>query len=207
VKNRELWEDQIRACLAFYQIPADRPLAVQISRFDRWKDPGGVIEAVRLARKEVGCTLVLLGSTAVDDPEADVILETIHSSADERIVVVSVEDPLLVNALQRQAAVVLQNSIREGFGLTVTEAMWKGAAVIGGNVPGIRRQIRNGENGFLVETVEQTAERIVQLLQAPVLRKKIGAAARESVRENFLLSRLVDDWIDLLGSATAPQAL
>src|SRR5205814_1156754 len=121
--------------------------------------------------------------------------------------VVSVEDPLLVNALQRQAAVVLQKSIREGFGLTVTEAMWKGAAVIGGNVPGIRRQIRNGENGFLVETVEQTAERIVQLLQAPVLRKKIGAAARESVRENFLLSRLVDDWIDLLGSATAPQAL
>jgi trehalose synthase len=89
----------------------------------------------------------------------------------------------------------------------VTEAMWKGAAVIGGDVPGIRRQIRNGENGFLVETVEQTAERIVQLLQAPVLRKKIGAAARASVRENFLLSRLVEDWIDLLGSATAPQGL
>ena len=106
------------------------------------------------------CTLVLLGSTAVDDPEADVILETIHSSVDERIRVVSIEDPLLVNALQRQAAVVLQKSIREGFGLTVTEAMWKGAAAIGGNVPGIRRQIRNGENGFLVETIQQTAERL-----------------------------------------------
>lgn len=86
VKNRELSEDQIRDCLAFHQIPTDRPLVVQISRFDRWKDPGGVTEAVRLARKEAGCTLVLLGSTAVDDPEADVILETIHSSADERIV-------------------------------------------------------------------------------------------------------------------------
>jgi trehalose synthase len=123
-----------------------------------------------------------------DDPEAELILEMIHSSADERIVVVSVEDGLLVNALQRQAAVVLQKSIREGFGLTVTEAMWKGAAVIGGNVAGIRRQITDGENGFLVDTIEETAERIVWLLQAPVLRQRIGAAARETVRANFLLS-------------------
>jgi trehalose synthase len=200
VKNQELSEDQIRTCLSSHGIPTDRPLVVQISRFDRWKDPGGVIEAIRLARKEVDCTLVLLGNTAEDDPEAEVILETIHSSADERIIVLSIEDPLLVNALQRQAAVVLQKSIREGFGLTVTEAMWKGAAVIGGNVAGIRRQIRDGETGFLVETIEQTAERIVQLLQAPALRQRIGAAAMESVRENFLLSRVAEDWIDVLGS-------
>ena len=205
VKNRELSKDEILACLAHHRIPTDRPLVVQISRFDRWKDPGGVIEAVRFARKQVDCTLVLLGNTAVDDPEAEVILETIHSSADERIVVISVEDPLLVNALQRQAAVVLQKSIREGFGLTVTEAMWKGAAVIGGNVAGIRRQISDGENGFLVDTVEQTAERIVQLLKDPVLRQKIGAAARETVRENFLLSRLTEDWIDLLGAQIDPD--
>jgi trehalose synthase len=138
IKNRELSDDEVRACLAHYRIPTDRPLVVQISRFDRWKDPGGVIDAVRLARKEVDCTLVLLGNTADDDPKAQVILETIHTATDERIVVVSVEDPLLVNALQRQAAVVVQKSIREGFGLTVTEAMWKGAAVIGGNVSGIR---------------------------------------------------------------------
>src|SRR5215471_7531166 len=104
-KNRQLTDEEVRSCLAEHRIPTDRPLVVQISRFDRWKDPGGVIEAVRLARKEVDCTLVLLGNTAVDDPEAEVILETIHSSADERIVVVSVEDGLLVNALQRQAAV------------------------------------------------------------------------------------------------------
>ena len=206
VKNRELSEDQIRACLAYHRIPTDRPLVVQISRFDRWKDPGGVIEAVRLAHKHVDCTLVLLGNTAVDDPEAEAILETILSSADERIVVVSVEDSILVNALQRQAAVVLQKSIRGGFGLTVTEAMWKGAAVIGGNVAGIRRQIIDGENGFLVETVEQTAERLVQLLQAPALRQRIGAAARETVRNNFLLSRLAEDWIGLLGSPIDPEA-
>lgn len=199
-KNKELSEEEIRACLAYHQIPTDWPLVVQISRFDRWKDPGGVIEAVRLARKKVDCTLVLLGSPAIDDPEAEVILETINGSADERVVVVSVEDPLLVNALQRQAAVVLQKSIREGFGLTVTEAMWKGAAVIGGNVPGIRRQIRDGENGFLVDSIEQTAERLVQLLEAPALRHKIGAAARDTVRNDFLLSRLAEDWIDLLGS-------
>src|SRR5207237_9662589 len=134
-------EREIDACLAHYDIPLERPLVVQISRFDRWKDPGGVIDAVRLARREADCTLVLLGNTAADDPEADVILETIHSSVDEHIMVVSVEDAVLVNALQRRAAIVVQKSIREGFGLTVAEAMWKGAAVIGGNAAGIRRQI------------------------------------------------------------------
>jgi trehalose synthase len=198
-KNRDLSDEEVRSCLAEHDIPTDRPLVVQISRFDRWKDPGGVIEAVREARKQIDCTLVLLGNTALDDPEGEVILETIHSSADEGIVVVSVDDPLLVNALQRNATVVLQKSIREGFGLTVTEAMWKGAAVIGGNVGGIRRQIKNGENGFLVDTVEQTAERIVQLVKDEVLRARMGAAARESVRRDFLLSRLAENWIDLLG--------
>jgi trehalose synthase len=173
-------------------------LIVQVSRFDRWKDPAGVIEAFRKARKVVDCTLVLLGSMAVDDPEADVILETIHSSVDERLLVLTVDDATLVNALQRRAAVVLQKSIREGFGLTVTEAMWKGAAVVGGNVGGIRRQITDGENGFLVNTVDEAAERIVQLLRDAELRRKLGANAQSVVRENFLLTRLMEDWIDLL---------
>ena len=102
---------------------------------------------------------------------------------------------MLVNALQRHAAVVLQKSIREGFGLTVTEAMWKGAAVIGGNVGGIRRQIDNGKNGLLVAT----AERIVQLLVDRSLRRQLGNRAKEKVRETFLLSRLLEDWLDLLG--------
>ena len=107
---------------------------------------------------------------------------------------------MLVNALQRTAAVVLQKSTREGFGLTVTEAMWKGAAVIGGNVGGIRRQIRHGENGFLVDTVEEAAERIVQVLNDQMLRERLGAQARETVRQSFLMSRLLEDWIDLIGS-------
>jgi trehalose synthase len=201
-KNRELSDAEIEECLAHYRIPTDRPLVAQISRFDPWKDPAGVIEAFRIAREQVDCTLVLVGSTALDDPEAGVILETIQSSVDEQVIVLTVEDAKLVNALQRRAAVVLQKSIREGFGLTVTEAMWKGAAVIGGNVGGIRRQIKDGENGFLVDSVEQAAERIVQLLKDAQLRERLGSRARETVRNNFLMSRLVEDWIDLLAALT-----
>jgi trehalose synthase len=197
-KNCELSDDEITECLMRHDIPTDCPLIVQVSRFDKWKDPAGVIEAFHTARKQVDCTLVLLGNHAIDDPEGQVLLETIHSSVDERLIVISVDDPMLVNALQRRAAVVLQKSIREGFGLTVTEAMWKGAAVIGGNVGGIRKQIRDGENGFLVDTVDQTAERIVQLLKDSKLRERLGSNARETVRQNFLMSRLAEDWIDLL---------
>jgi trehalose synthase len=199
-KNAELSGEEIRESLAHHGIPTDRPLAVQISRFDRWKDPMGVIEAFRKARKEVDCRLVLVGNNATDDPEGEVILETVRSSADEGIIVLAVDDPVLVNALQRQAAVVLQKSTREGFGLTVTEAMWKGAAVIGGNVGGIRRQITDGENGFLVDTPDQAAERMVQILRDPALRERVGSRARETVRENFLMSRLLEDWLDLLAN-------
>jgi trehalose synthase len=196
-KNCELSDAESRRCLRQHSIPLDRPLVVQVSRFDPWKDPVGVIEAYRKARKEVDCTLVLLGSIALDDPEASLILEKIRSLVDERIIVLTVDDAKLVNALQRQAAVVLQKSTREGFGLTVTEAMWKGAAVVGGNVGGIRRQIVDGQNGFLVDSVDQAAERIVQLLKDPALRRQLGKRAKETVRENFLMSRLLEDWIDL----------
>jgi trehalose synthase len=199
-KNGEMSDDEIHECLSYHRIPTNRPLVTQISRFDRWKDPAGVIEAFRKASKQVDCTLVLLGNKATDDPEGEVILETIQNSIDERIIVLTVDDPVLVNALQRHAAVVLQKSTREGFGLTVTEAMWKGAAIIGGDVGGIRRQIRDGENGFLVTTIDQAAERIVQLLKDPRLRQRLGSCARETVRQNFLMSRLLEDWLDLLPS-------
>lgn len=197
-KNREMSDEEIEQCLQHYRVPTDRPLVVQVSRFDRWKDPVGAIEAFRKAAEQVESRLVLVGNNAVDDPESGAILETIHNSLDERMIVLTADDPTLVNALQRRAAVVLQKSIREGFGLTVTEALWKGAVVIGGNVGGIRRQIRDGENGFLVETIDQTAERIVQVLKDRRLRQRIGERARDTVRENFLMSRLVEDWIDVL---------
>jgi trehalose synthase len=170
---------------------------VQISRFDRWKDPKGVIKAFKIARKEVDSTLVLLGNVATDDPEGTTVYESLLDEREERIIILSREDSSLVNALQSKAAVVLQKSIREGFGLTVTEAMWKGTPVIGGNVGGIRYQIEDGVNGFLVNSVTETADRIVRLLKDPKLRDQMGHAAREKVRRNFLLSRLLEEYLEL----------
>lgn len=198
--NKELSEAEIDERLAHYGIPDDLPLVVQVSRFDKWKDPGGVIEAFRIARKEVDATLVLIGNVATDDPEGQETFEKLVGCEEERIRVLSVQDTALVNALQRRAAVVLQKSLREGFGLTVAEAMWKGAAVIGGRAGGITRQIADGENGFLVSTVAEAADRIVRLIRDPDLAARLGAKARQSVLDRFLMTRLMEDWLDLYGA-------
>ncbi|PYL00735.1 MAG: glycosyl transferase family 1 [Verrucomicrobia bacterium] len=198
LKNRELSDKEIDERLAHYNIPTDLPLVVQVSRFDPWKDPVGVLEAFKRARKEIDATLVLLGNFATDDPEGEQIYESLCACRDERILILtSGDDSALVNALQRRAAVVLQKSLREGFGLTVSEAMWKGTPVIGGNVGGIRYQIEDGINGFLVSSVEQAATRIVQLLKDKELRDQMGERAREIVREKFLLPRYVEQYFDL----------
>lgn len=201
--NKELSGEEIEDRLHHYGIPTDLPLVVQISRFDKWKDPQGVIDAFRIARRQVDATLALVGNVATDDPEGQEIFESLCKCGEDRIRILSVQDSALVNALQRRAAVVLQKSVREGFGLTVTEAMWKGTPVIGGKVGGIRHQIEDGVNGFLVESVEQAAERIVQILKDPGLREKLGKRAKESVRERFLMTRLMEDWLDLIGSFEA----
>ncbi len=201
--NKDLSEEDIRERLEKYNIPTDLPLVVQVSRFDPWKDPLGVVEAFRLARKEVDCRLVLVGNAATDDPEGQVVLESVLRCADDRIRVLFVQDSALVNALQRSAAVVVQKSLREGFGLTVTEAMWKGAAVVGSNVGGIRHQIDDGIDGFLVDGIEETSQRIVQLVQDESLRKRLGEQARTKVREKFLMTRLMEDWLDLINSFDA----
>lgn len=201
IKNRELGDHEIHERLAHYNIPTDLPLVVQISRFHPWKDPEGVVEAFRRARKEVDATLVLLGNFATDDPEGRAIFESLCACQDERILILtSGDDTALVNALQTRAAVVLQKSLREGFGLTVTEAMWKGTPVIGGNVGGIRYQIESGVNGFLVSSVEEAAECIVRLLKDEKLREEIGQKARETVREKFLLTRYVEQYLDLFAA-------
>ncbi|MGD9658518.1 MAG: glycosyltransferase [Methylocystis sp.] len=202
--NKDLSDDEIDDRMEHYGIPTDWPLVVQVSRFDKWKDPQGVIDAFRIACQEVDCTLVLVGNVATDDPEGQQMFESLcKCGEEERIRILSVQDSALVNALQRRAAVVLQKSIREGFGLTVAEAMWKGTPVIGGNVGGIRHQICDGENGFLVETVEQAAGRIVQLVKDPKLRQKLGSKARETVKERYLLTRLMEDWLDLIAAFEA----
>ena len=198
IKNHELTDKEIDERLAHYNIPTDLPLVVQISRFDPWKDPVGVLEAFKRARKELDATLVLLGNFATDDPEGEQIYESLCACRDERILILtSGDDSALVNALQTRATVVLQKSLREGFGLTVSEAMWKGTPVIGGNVGGIRYQIEDGVNGFLVSSIEQAATRIVQLLKDKKLRDQMGERARETVREKFLLPRYVEQYFDL----------
>ncbi len=200
ITNRDLSEAEISERLGHYGIPDDLPLVVQVSRFDRWKDPEGVIEAFRIARKEVDCTLVLLGNVATDDPEGERVYRSLLDSREERIIILSVQDSALVNALQRRATVILQKSLREGFGLTVAEAMWKGTPVVGGNVGGIRYQIEDGVNGFLVSSVREAADRIVRLIKDRRLNRTMGKRAKESVRRNYLLSRSVEKYLDLFGS-------
>jgi trehalose synthase len=198
IKNRQLTDREIDERLAHYEIPVDLPLVVQISRFDPWKDPKGVVEAFKLARKQVDARLVLLGNFATDDPEGEEIFHSLCACRDDRILILtSGDDTALVNALQTRAAVVLQKSLREGFGLTAAEAMWKGTPVIGGNVGGIRYQIEDRVNGFLVSSVEETAKRIVQLVKDTELRDEMGNKARETVRKNFLLTRYLEQYLDL----------
>jgi len=203
ITNRELTQEEIDERLNYHSIPTDLPLVVQISRFDRWKDPEGVIKAFKLARKEVDCTLVLLGNVATDDPEGAEVYQSLLDSQEERIIILSRQDGALVNALQRRAAVILQKSIREGFGLTVAEAMWKGTPVIGGNVGGIRYQIEDGVNGFLVSSSEEAAERIVQLIKNREMRVRLGQKAKETVKQKFLLTRYLEQYLDLLNSFEA----
>jgi trehalose synthase len=200
ILNRPMSEKEIKERLGHYRIPTDLPLIVQVSRFDRWKDPQGVIEAFKMAREEVDATLVLLGNVATDDPEGAEVYESLLDCREERIIILSHQDTALVNALQRKATVVLQKSIREGFGLTVAEAMWKGTPVIGGNVGGIRYQIRDGVNGFLVSSLEEAAKRMVQLIKDKKLRKRMGEKAKETVRRKFLLTRYLEQYLDLFNS-------
>ncbi len=190
----------MRECLESYDIPMDLPIVAQISRFDRWKDPHGVVDAFEIARRDVDATLVLLGNRPADDPEKNEIHDRLLERQSDRIIVRDGSDEILVSAMQQYATVILQKSLREGFGLTVTEAMWKGTPVIGGNVGGIPKQIDDGVNGFLVESVEEAARRIVELVSDPDRAAEMGAQGREKVREHFLMSRLLEQHLDLLGS-------
>ncbi len=200
IVNKDMDDAAVSDRLRHYDIPTDLPLIAQISRFDRWKDPQGVIDAFNIVKEEIPCRLVLLGNVATDDPEGPEVYEALLSQQRDDIIILSVQDGALVNALQRTAAVVLQKSLREGFGLTVSEAMWKGTPVIGGNTGGIRMQIEDGANGFLVSSVEEAARRIMELLRDRDMARQIGEAGRETVREKFLLSRYLEQYLDLFGS-------
>ena len=182
-----------------------RPMVAQVSRFDVWKDPWGVIDAYRIAREAVpGLQLVYLGIVqAKDDPEAAEMISSVqdYAQGDPDIHLVHDADTLpapvdeVVNAVQVAAQVVLQKSTREGFGLSATEAMWKGTPVIGGNVGGLKHQIVHGESGYLVDSPEEAGRYLVKLLKDPELASHMGAAAKERVRQHFLLPRLLLDYL------------
>ncbi len=199
-KNLHLDEEEISAVTERFGIDRSRPLLVQISRFDRFKDPLGVIKAYRQVRQNFDCQLVLAGGSATDDPEGPRVRAEVKEAAagDPDIFILSNPDDIEVNALQRAATVILQKSIREGFGLTVTEAMWKGKPVIGGAVGGIPSQIVHGVTGFLVHSPEGAAFRLRYLLSHPHVAREMGEKGREHVRHNFLITRHVRDYLLLM---------
>lgn len=202
-KNIDLDEAEIRSVYDQFDIDPQRPLVVQVSRFDRFKDPLGVIRAYRVAKKFVPTLqLVLAGGSAADDPEGQVVLdETLaaaNKDADIHILLLPPDAHRTINALQRAADIVLQKSIKEGFGLTVTEAMWKGRPVIGGDTGGIRLQVVNYHTGFLVSTPEGAALRIRYLLHQRERISEMGEKARQFVRENFLLTRQLREYLTLI---------
>ncbi|MDH4134881.1 MAG: glycosyltransferase [Gammaproteobacteria bacterium] len=202
-KNMELSADDISSVRTQFGIDPDRPMMLQVSRFDRFKDPVGVIHAYRLAKTFIPrLQLVLAGGGATDDPEGEAVLAevrlAVQSDPDVHILLLPADAHRTINALQRAADFVLQKSLREGFGLTVTEAMWKGKPVIGGDTGGIRLQVVNHHTGFLVSTPEGAALRIRYLLHHRERLAEMGQKAREFVRENFLLTRHLREYLTLM---------
>ncbi|MBU1863166.1 MAG: glycosyltransferase [Candidatus Omnitrophica bacterium] len=203
-KNIDIDDSTINYYLDLYKIPVDKPIILQISRFDKWKDPEGVIQVFRSVKKDIDCRLILCGNAATDDPEGVEIYQSVVSNNQDlldegSLLLITAEDNLMVNALQRTAAVVVQKSTREGFGLTVTEALWKGRPVVASNIGGIPNQITNNRNGLLVDphNFSECAEAIIRILRDEKFAEKIGTAARESVQERFLITRHLLDYLNL----------
>lgn len=202
-KNMDIEEKDVENVLARYGIDSNRPILVQVSRFDPWKDPLGVIDAYRIVKEKVPeVQLLMIASMATDDPEGWHYYEKTsrHAAGDRDIHLLSNFEGvgnLEVNAFQRSADVVVQKSIREGFGLVVSEALWKGKPVVGGKAGGIPIQIIDGVDGYLIETVEECADRILKLLADGKKREEMGVAGREHVRKNFLSPRQLVDYLEL----------
>ncbi len=198
-KNKELDDSQVQKVCDELGIDRSRPIVTQVSRFDRLKDPVGVVQAYKLAKKYVDCQLVLAGGGAKDDPEGAAVLQEVREAAgDDRDIIILDLPPWCafeINAIQRASTLIVQKSTREGFGLTVTEALWKGKPTIGGAVGGIPNQIIHKLTGVLVHSVEGCAYQIRYLLTHPEFAQRIGASGREHVKENFLITTNVKRWL------------
>lgn len=198
-KNRELTDSEIQSVLERFKIDPEKPMVTQISRFDYLKDPVGVIDAFLKVRRYVDCQLILAGGEAADDPESTEVLTKVRERAadhpDIHVLAIPSGSDFEINALQRASSVVVQKSIKEGFGLTVSEALWKGRPVVASAVGGITLQISHKYSGLLCHSVEGCAHAIKQFLQNPEYGKRLGENAREHVRQNFLLTRHLRDYL------------
>ena len=205
LKNKELSEKDILKYVKKAGIPSDKPVITQVSRMDPWKDPEGLLEVFKYVKEKVDCRMVYCYDVALDDPEGVEIYSKVYRKAKKfvekgDVIFVVGKHQILVNAIQRFSTVLVQNSIREGFCLAVTEALWKGKPVVATNVGGIPLQIKDGENGFLVEpgNREQFADRIIKILEDPSIGHEVGKKAREVVRERFLITRTLLDYLRIL---------
>lgn len=208
-KNRELTQTEIEEVLIKCGIKSDKPIVTQISRFDILKDPIGVIKAYRLAKKYIDFQLVLAGGTAVDDPEGEAVLSEVRKEAgddpDIHLVLLPPTSSKEINALQRASTVILQKSIKEGFALTVAEALWKRKPVIATAVGGIPLQIHHNVTGILVYSIEGCAYQIRYLLSNPEEAKRLGENGHEHIKRNFLLTRHLKDYLLLIIAAKKPD--
>jgi trehalose synthase len=210
-KNKELSPLDVSKYLRKFEIPTDKPLLTQVSRFDKYKDPEGVLRVYYQVREKIDCRLVLCGSMALDDPEGLAVFERIEKKARNLIesgdvILRTVENDILVNVLQKNSAVIIQKSKKEGFGLTVTEALWKKKPVVASDVGGIPLQIKDGESGFLLAPDDEKGfvERILQILRDPALGEKLGQNGYETVKQHFLVTRLLSDHLNLLNDVLRP---
>jgi trehalose synthase len=210
-KNKELPQTVIDSVLTKYNIPKDKPIITQVSRFDRLKDPSGVIEAFKIVQKSIDCRLVLAGGTASDDPESDTVLAEVKEKAEGNpnihVLLVPPNSDIDINALQRASTIILQKSLREGFGLTVTEALWKAKPVVASAVGGIPLQVKNKFTGLLSYGIEGTAFDLRQLLSNPEYARWLGENGREHVRYNFLITRHIRDYLLLFLSQMHPEEI
>ena len=198
-KNKELDEATIDSVFTRFGIDRSRPVVTQISRFDYLKDPVGVIKAYKLAKDHVDMQLVLAGGGATDDPEGPIIMEEVRREAEKDkdifVLFLPPASDIEINALQRGSTVILQKSLKEGFGLTVSEALWKGKPTIAGAVGGIPLQIAHKYSGILTHSIEGTAQWIKQLIGAPEFARQLGVNGREHIRNNFLITRHIKDYM------------
>jgi len=206
-KNKDINEKTIIEYITKAGIPTDKPVITQVSRLDPWKDPEGVIDVFKLVKEKVNCRLVFCYNVASDDPEGMRMYNKVQRKANKflkrgDILFVVGNNETLVNSIQRFSSVIIQKSVKEGFCLAVTEALWKGTPVVASDVGGIPSQIEDGENGFLLapQDTEGFADRVIHLLKNPDDGKAIGQKAKETVRQKFLITRLLSDYLYMLNS-------